>query len=155
MTRPRYFERSHTSDKRQVTNALHVASTFIQVQDQCLGSPVATELLMTLKPDYYFAAHLHVKFPALVRHQGGRTTRFLALDKCLPQRDFLQIVNFPMAEGPKEFSYDKEWLSILRTTMPLMRFTPHPPPLPVRMPGSIKQYTTARNGYGCGYSCLQ
>jgi hypothetical protein len=42
------------------------------------------QLLRELKPDYWFAAHMHVKFPALVQHKGGRATRFLALDKCLP-----------------------------------------------------------------------
>jgi lariat debranching enzyme len=85
--------------------------------------------LEALQPDYWFAAHLHVKFPAVVPHRttttaaaaaaaagasqqqhdsgtgttsgggssGGdaaeaqKVTRFLALDKCLPGRDFLQV----------------------------------------------------------------
>ncbi|KAF8060563.1 DBR1 [Scenedesmus sp. PABB004] len=140
-----------------------------------LGSPPNQALLEALQPDYYFAAHLHVKFPAVVRHGGGagggvpgaaqpapgaeqqqqqqqqqqqaaaagagqqqaaagagggeRVTRFLALDKCLPGRDFLQVVELE-ARGPLELSYDAEWLAVLRSTHGLMSTSKHAPPLP-------------------------
>jgi lariat debranching enzyme len=72
-----------------------------------LGSPANQQLLESLQPDFWFSAHLHVKFPAVVPHQqqqqqqgqqqpvagnGQKVTRFLALDKCLPGRDFLQVI---------------------------------------------------------------
>ncbi|KAF9188354.1 lariat debranching enzyme [Haplosporangium sp. Z 11] len=43
------------------------------------------------------------------------STAFLALDKCLNQREFLEIMDFPDLTGPVEFKYDEEWLAIVRT----------------------------------------
>ncbi|XP_052874274.1 lariat debranching enzyme-like isoform X4 [Gossypium arboreum] len=63
----------------------------------------------------YYSAHLHCKFTALVEHEeGGRVTKFLALDKCLPGLKFLQIVDIESDPGPYEVQYDEEWLAITR-----------------------------------------
>jgi Lariat debranching enzyme, C-terminal domain len=73
-----------------------------EIAENSLGSPPAEQLLNALKPDYWFAAHLHVKFAAIVHHStppDGRATRFLALDKCLPSRDFLQLVVVDRPQG--------------------------------------------------------
>lgn len=108
-----------------------------EVSDGSLGSPPGEALLRTLRPRYWFSAHLHVKFAALVRHgkkekggggkegggggEGGgganddggegeregeeeegeeegeeEETRFLALDKCVPGRQFLQVLDIPV-----------------------------------------------------------
>ena len=122
------------------------------VESGKLGSPPLMGLLMNLKPEWWFAAHLHVRFAATVLHDPepvpspaknpdeieiddddetpgdvpaksveqkqpqnpdeislddeeetveappqppppARKTQFLALDKCLPKRDFLEVRN--------------------------------------------------------------
>lgn len=153
-----------------------------------LGSPPLMGLLKTLKPEWWFAAHLHVKFEGVFQH-GSTTgpgeaakkeanpdeieiddddddepatmvaqnavpnpselavdngadflqrseTRFLALDKCLPRRDFLEVIDVPAPldlpflpseslsstssasshaeKPPPKLTYDSEWLAITR-----------------------------------------
>jgi lariat debranching enzyme len=66
-----------------------------------LGSPPLKEVLEQLKPEFWFAAHLHVKFPAVFVHpqdssdspqqdqfgfKRSSVTKFLALDKVIPGR---------------------------------------------------------------------
>ncbi|GBM96112.1 Lariat debranching enzyme [Araneus ventricosus] len=83
-----------------------------------LGSQPAEELLRKLKPSYWFSAHLHCKFSAIVPHddQLRPETKFLALDKCLPRRSFLQVVDIESKSDTVQIEYDAEWLSILRST---------------------------------------
>jgi len=95
-----------------------------------LGSPPAEQLLNALQPEHWFAAHMHVKFPATVYHPNGRTTKFLALDKVMPNRQFLQMWTFPQATGPKQLNYDEEWLAIIRSTNHLLSFSPRDVQLP-------------------------
>ncbi|XP_076459216.1 uncharacterized protein LOC143292634 [Babylonia areolata] len=104
-----------------------------EVMDGSLGSPPAAELLHKLQPDYWFAAHLHVKYTAQVQHTREKCTKFLSLDKCLPRRQFLQVLDFPDKEkGPVSISLDPEWLCLLQNTNHLMhlgrstRFMPGP-----------------------------
>lgn len=86
-----------------------------EVEAGKLGSKAAAQLLEKLKPPYWFSAHLHCKFAALVQHEeGGPVTKFLALDKCLPGRKFLQVVDIDSAPGPYEIQYDEEWMAITR-----------------------------------------
>lgn len=66
-----------------------------------LGSPPLREILERVKPEFWFAAHLHVKFPAVFVHSDdlkaspqneqpgikrSSVTKFLALDKVIPGR---------------------------------------------------------------------
>ncbi|KAJ2795540.1 lariat debranching enzyme, partial [Coemansia guatemalensis] len=72
----------------------------------------------------------------------GRSTNFLALDKCLPRRQFLEIVEIETTAdiGNKQLriEYDPEWLAILRLCnehMPLDE-SPFCPPAQATMSGS-------------------
>ncbi|XP_076046444.1 lariat debranching enzyme isoform X3 [Oratosquilla oratoria] len=97
-----------------------------EVENNTLGSRAAEDLLKKLQPAYWFSGHLHVKFPALVKHksEGSETkkaTKFLALDKCLPRREFLQVLE--VSHNPSKdlsLEYDLEWLTILRMTNHLL-----------------------------------
>ncbi|XP_017843793.1 lariat debranching enzyme [Drosophila busckii] len=141
-----------------------------------LGSRPLEELLKMLQPSYWFAAHLHCKFAALVPHHRGKrvrvdkrdesssssssesedetekeqqcsssvkavpVTKFLALDKCLPKRRFLQLLDLPVnVEGPPILEYDAEWLSILRTTNHLLCVKDSNYYLPGKKAGSLQE----------------
>ncbi|XP_015911044.1 uncharacterized protein [Parasteatoda tepidariorum] len=93
-----------------------------EMESDKLGSQPGEELLKKLKPSYWFAAHLHCKFSALVPHddEKGAFTKFLALDKCLPRRRFLQVLDIGKAVDFPQIEYDPEWLCILRSTNHLL-----------------------------------
>ncbi|XP_017640481.1 lariat debranching enzyme-like isoform X2 [Gossypium arboreum] len=80
---------------------------------ELLEASLLLSCLKNSKPSYWFSAHSHCKFTALVEHEeGGEVTKFLALDKCLPGLKFLQIVAIESDPGPCEVQYDEEWLAI-------------------------------------------
>lgn len=91
------------------------------IENNTLGSRPCEDLLHKLQPKYWFSAHLHCKFSAIVSHEDGQQTKFLALDKCLPKRRFLQILDIAQPEAATEgLLYDLEWLTVLSLTNHLL-----------------------------------
>lgn len=89
-----------------------------EINSNTLGSPESQKLLKILRPKHWFSAHLHVKFSCVYKHENSEsTTKFLSLDKCLPRRRFLQVIDLePGCAGSKSLSLDPEWLCILKKT---------------------------------------
>jgi lariat debranching enzyme len=117
-----------------------------------LGNPASEALLFTMKPSYWFSGHLHVKFAAVVHHASEdlsddkdlHVTKFLALDKCLPSRQYLQILQIsPTTSDEKvrnlrRLCYDVEWLAILRKVHSL---TPRHRSENIRLPSTCEYVT--------------
>ncbi|KAG8904700.1 hypothetical protein FRC01_008635, partial [Tulasnella sp. 417] len=49
---------------------------------------------------------------------GATETKFLGLDQCLPNRDYLEIIDYPapLSNDPLKLTFDAEWLGIVRAT---------------------------------------
>jgi len=89
------------------------------VESGKLGSPPAEFLLQHLKPKWWFSGHMHARFEATVQHDDARSTKFLALDKPIPGRNFIEILEIHSpncGEGELSIEYDPEWLAILFAT---------------------------------------
>lgn len=137
-----------------------------EIADGSLGSPPAEAIMQALRPKYWFSAHMHVKFAAVVRHPPRESngapaastpaassaapapsassspslTRFLALDKCLPHRDYMQLLEFPEARGEKVLSYDPVWLAIVKNTHPLLSVHRNAKPLPMPSQAGLQSF---------------
>ena len=139
-----------------------------EVAAGALGNPASRALLSTMQPRYWFAGHLHVKFSAIVAHGQATgptptdskvdtsTTRFLALDKCLPGHDFFQVLDVPVRSSTSAESdetgiarreagaggglcYDPEWLAITIKTHSLLPTTKRYAQLPLVTPVSERE----------------
>lgn len=95
-----------------------------EVQRNVLGAKPLEDLLFALKPKHWFSAHMHVCFEAQVKHPSGQVTDFLALDKCLPRREFMRIVEIESKSPHIKLEYDSEWIGILRHAEPFISRTP-------------------------------
>ncbi|SCM13097.1 RNA lariat debranching enzyme, putative [Plasmodium chabaudi adami] len=71
-----------------------------EILSSTLGNPQTEILLNKLKPNFWFAAHLHVKYSSIYIHSDKiNYTKFLSLDKAEPHRHFIQILNFEKVEN--------------------------------------------------------
>lgn len=94
------------------------------IRNNCLGNPLLEPLVRYLKPRHWFSAHLHVRFEALINHTSDCKiqTKFLALDKVLGNRKYLEIIDIEPTVPSNEdgLQYDAEWLAILKSTDKLL-----------------------------------
>ncbi|KAJ3275223.1 lariat debranching enzyme [Terramyces sp. JEL0728] len=123
-----------------------------EIDNNTLGSPPLLELMKKLRPKYWFSAHLHVKYKASFVHESQesnpdeldldlsdeevdpnakpvlpKSTEFLSLDKCLPNRGYLEILEIPVEnDGPLEITLDKEWLAVVKTMDAYMSLDEYP-----------------------------
>lgn len=107
-----------------------------------MGSGPCYDLLMALKPCHWYAAHMHCRFDAMVNHSEVESTKFVALDKCLPNRKFLDFLSIgddeedeEEATAPKnmpDIQYDLEWLTVLHLTNNLLNVNRNYTKLPLQ-----------------------
>lgn len=120
-----------TSEQRVATSNAHAipnaetntpaASTQSLKQDQPREDEGVSEDLRQQLPASFQRPSTVVHDP-LPEAISNTTTEFLALDKCLPGRQFLQLVEFSaisdqegvQQDRPYRLQYDKEWLAITR-----------------------------------------
>jgi lariat debranching enzyme len=99
------------------------------IKGRGIGAPPLAELLSKVRPEKWFAAHMHVEFSATVEHGNEQRTEFLALDKCLPGRKHMQVIEMP-TNGPLHLEYDEEWLSIVKAMDPYLSLSQNAPKIP-------------------------
>lgn len=75
-----------------------------------LGSPAARQLLDVLQPHIWLSAHLHVFYEAAYPRDNP-VTAFVALDKALPRRKFLKVIDIPGEMG--KLKVNEHWSTIL------------------------------------------
>ena len=122
------------------------------IERHSLGCVQYMTLMNSLKPPYWLSGHMHCHFEAHIPHAGGNSTHFIALDKVLPRRHYLQVrllqlppspprglcwlsfpnkvLNFPDKRGSRTLEYDSEWLAILRAVHKDFSLSPNQVPMP-------------------------
>jgi lariat debranching enzyme len=145
-----------------------------EINANVFGSPATGPLVHSLQPRYWFAAHMHIKYAALIHHkspsqsrsqsssqsssQGQSTqTKFLALSKVLRDYDFLQVLDVEVRSDTgmlddHQFRFDAEWLAIVHKSESAQRFDKgeaHTPPIEPASTAEIDEVNAlleARNG---------
>lgn len=113
----------------------------VDMQNGKMGSGPCFYLLTTLRPHNWYAAHMHCRFDANVPHDNNESTRFVALDKCLPNKKFLDFLTIGDDEEDTQstdvqtlplIEYDLEWLTVLYLTNNLLNVSKNYTKLPLQ-----------------------
>ena len=82
-----------------------------------LGSFPNQFLLNLLKPKYYVCGHMHYYYKNTIFHNNNSVTNFLALDKCLNNRKYYEVIEFDLKDNyinDNNIYINKEWISITK-----------------------------------------
>ena len=81
-----------------------------------LGSFPNQFLLNLLKPKYYCCGHMHYYYKNTIFHNNNSITNFIALDKCLNNRKFYEVIEFDINDNYNDNNIyiNKEWISITK-----------------------------------------
>jgi lariat debranching enzyme len=106
-------------NKNDVEKILSYKKGWDDLADGELGSRSLRYLLNTLKPKYWFSAHMHYYYKNILTHKNKETTTFIALDKIVDKkRQWLDIieceVNTDQYINNQNIQFDTEWLGICK-----------------------------------------
>ncbi|KAH8822926.1 Metallo-dependent phosphatase-like protein [Flagelloscypha sp. PMI_526] len=71
--------------------------------------------------------------PPPLASQASHETCFIALDKCLPKRRYIEFIDVPTptpVTSPPTFTFNNEWLAICKAFHPYLSLTSHQLPFP-------------------------
>eukprot|EP01126_Amoeba_proteus_P051328 TRINITY_DN6124_c0_g1_i1.p1 TRINITY_DN6124_c0_g1~~TRINITY_DN6124_c0_g1_i1.p1 ORF type:complete len:311 (-),score=38.79 TRINITY_DN6124_c0_g1_i1:83-1015(-) len=84
------------------------------LEGQNFGINVYSSLLKHIKPSYWFSGHMHVNFESTIPHGKDQETKFMALDKAMQGRPFINFIEMKSSSHCRSLCYDLPWLAITR-----------------------------------------
>lgn len=102
-------------DKKDIATICKIKKDWKQelINDE-LGSPFSEYLLKKLQPKYWVCGHMHYRYTNTVTHSTGKSTKVIALDKCLKRRKYFDVIEISGNSNSNEIYIDGEWIAITK-----------------------------------------